>query len=297
MRRLSLIFFLLSGFFVVNTYGADDPVVASIGDKKILLSDFNRWTRFGSEESVRSLEQDPKRRDALLRQIVNSMVVSEKAREEGFDRRPDIKENMELLINNFLTIEYLDKAVAQKVEVDEKEIRRFYEESKSRFEVPEKVRARHILIKVDRTAPAEALEKARDKAKNILKKVRAGEDFSELASRFSEDPGSKQNGGDLGFFPRGRMAPEFEKAAFSLKPGEVSEIVQTNFGFHIIKADQKMEPSIQPLENVKEQLRKKLTVDRKREAVDAYVDKITKEAGVEFFVDDLFGLTSDPHMK
>lgn len=297
MKRPFLTVLLILSFFVVPAFGGDDDLVARIGDRKILLSDFNRWVRFGSEESVTSLEQDPKHRDSLLRQIVTSIVIAEQARKEGFDKRPDIQENMELLINNFLTLEYLDKAVAQKVEVKEKDLKRFYKENKQKFQVPEKVRARHILIRVDRTASDDELKKALDRAESVLKKVRAGEDFSQLASEFSEDAGSGKKGGDLGFFPRDMMAPEFEKAAFALKPGQVSEIVHTSFGFHIIKVEEKMEPSIQPFEDVKDQLRRNVAVEMKREAVDAYVDKVTREAGVEFFVEPLLGSKKDPHMR
>ena len=131
----------------------------------------------------------------------------------------------------------------------------------------------------------------------MLKRVKAGEDFSKLASEFSDDPGSKKKGGDLGFFSRGRMAPEFEKAAFSLKPGKVSGVIQTNFGFHIIKVEKKMKSSIQPYKEVKDNLRKKVSIDKKKKAVDEYVKKITKEADVEFYLDSLFGSSKDPHRK
>ena len=95
--------------------GNSDPVVARIGEKQFQLSDFNRWVSYGSEKARKEIEKNPKRKASMLRQIVTSMVIADQARKEGFDQRPDTKENMELVINNFLTIEYLDKAVAQKV--------------------------------------------------------------------------------------------------------------------------------------------------------------------------------------
>jgi parvulin-like peptidyl-prolyl isomerase len=107
----------------------------------------------------------------------------------------------------------------------------------------EQVHARHILISIKTPeAPSDdALDKpqARAKAEELLKRIRAGEDFGSLAKEFSKDPGSKENGGDLGWFGRGRMVPEFEKAAFALQPGQVSDIVESQFGFHIIKVDER----------------------------------------------------------
>ena len=297
MRILLVMLFLLTVPIFSIASEKNDPVVARIGDKQFRLSDFNRWMSFGSEQSRASLEKDPKRRASMLRQIVTSMVVAEQARKQGFDQRPDIRENMELLINNFLTIEYLDKVIAQKVEVKDKDVRRYYNQHKDTFRVPERVKARHILVKVNRTAPEEALKHARVKAENILKRVKAGEDFARLASEYSDDPGSKKKGGDVGFFSRGRMAPEFERAAFSLKPGEVSDIVQTNFGFHIIKVEEKKDPSIKPYKAVKEQLRKKVEIDMKKKAVDTYVEKIIEEKNVSFDLEGLFGSGKDPHMK
>ena len=297
MRKMFIALLLLAVPVFSIASEKNDPVVARMGEQQFRLSDFNRWMSFGSEQTRAALEKDPKRRAAMLRQIVTSMVIAEQARKKGFDQRPDIRENMELLIHNYLTIEYLDKVIAQKVTVKDKDVRRYYNQNKDKFRQPERIRARHILIKVNRTAPEEELSKARQKADTILNRVKAGEDFSKLASEYSDDPGSKRKGGDLGFFSRGRMAPEFEKVAFSLKPGNVSGGVQTNFGFHIIKVEKKMKSSIQPYKEVKDNLRKKVTIDKKKKAVDEYVKKITKEADVEFNLDSLFGSSKDPHRK
>ncbi len=297
MKKLLIILFAIFVPVFVMAISTDDPVVAKIGNKMIMKSDFERWISFGSEQTRVALEKDPKRRASMLRQIITSMVIADQARKEGFSQRQDIKENMELLINNFLTIEYFDKVIAQKIEVKDKHIRQYYEENKSKFKVPARVRARHILVKVNRTAPEGELKQAQEQANQILKRIKSGEDFSKLAAEYSDDPGSKETGGDIGFFSRGRMAPEFENTAFSLKPGETSDIVQTNFGFHIIRVTDRKDPSIQPYETVKEQLRKKVAINMKKKAVDDYVDKIIEEKDVEFYLEGLFGPGKDPHMK
>ena len=124
--------------------------------------------------------------------------------------------------------------------------------------------------------------------KKILKQLKAGEDFAKLATEHSEDPGSKTKGGDIGYFSKGRMAPEFEKTAFALKTGETSDIIQTNFGFHIIKLEDRRTRSIRPYATVKDQLQKKVAVDKKKKAVDEYVQRISKDADIEIVLDNLF---------
>ena len=120
------------------------------------------------------------------------------------------------------------------------------------------VKARHILIRVAPESSQEDKKKAWRKQKDILKRIQGGEEFEKLANEFSDDQGTKSKGGDLGFFPRGRMVKTFEDAVFALKPGEVSNVVETQFGYHIIKVDDHKEPSIEPFESVKEKINEKL---------------------------------------
>ena len=297
MQKILITLFILSVPVWGSASEKNDPDVARIGEKQFRLSDVNRWMSFGSEQTRAALEKDPKRRASMLRQIVTSMAIAEEARKKGFDQRPDVRENMELLINNFLTIEYLDKVISKNVTVREKDLRRYYKNNKNKFKVPERVRARHILIKVNRTAPEEELKKARKKAREIQRRVQAGGDFAILAAELSDDPGSKRKGGDLGFVARGRMAPEFEKVAFSLKPGKVSDIVQTKFGFHVIRVEEKKKSSVRPYKTVKEQVRIKVSIDLKKKAVEEYIEEITKDADVVFEFDNLFGSSKDPHRR
>ena len=118
------------------------------------------------------------------------------------------------------------------------EIKKYYEDNRFRYtDLEEQVRARHILLKVDKDAKEEVKAEVRAKIEGILARVRSGEDFADLAREFSEDPGSGKKGGDLGYNPRGRMVPEFDKVMFALKPGDISDVVETQYGFHIIKVE------------------------------------------------------------
>lgn len=127
-------------------------------------------------------------------------------------------------------------ALAQDIEVSEEELRKYYAENAARYSTPEERRASHILIKAERVAPATEREKAKAKASALQAEAKKNPDrFAELAKKNSEDPGSAAQGGDLDFFARGAMTKPFEDAAFSMKAGEISDVIESDFGYHVIK--------------------------------------------------------------
>src|SRR5260370_23096101 len=133
-----------------------------------------------------------------------------------------------------------------KVNVTDADVKKFYDDNPAKFEQPEMVRASHILLGTKDQSSGTDLSDDQKKAKrkqidDILKRARDGEDFAKLAKEYSEDPGSKDKGGEY-TFPRGQMVPEFEAAAFSLKTNQVSDVVTTQFGYHIIKLSEKLPP-------------------------------------------------------
>ena len=140
--------------------------------------------------------------------------------------------------------------VSASLNIPETQVLADYNSRKNDFQVTERVKARHILLKTEGTT--EALVKP--KADALLKQLKAGGDFAKLAKENSNDPGSATQGGDLGFLVKGQTVPEFEKSAFSLKPGEISDLVKTQYGFHIIQVQQHDQPQIQPFEQVKNQI-------------------------------------------
>jgi peptidyl-prolyl cis-trans isomerase D len=160
-------------------------------------------------------------------------------------------------------VAYSPKDFAAMAAPDDAAIQAYYDEHRDdRFTEQEQVRASHILIPLTPDADDAAKAAARKKADDILAKVNAGGDFAALAKENSGDPGSASKGGDLGFFPRGRMVGPFETAAFSLEPGKVSEIVETPFGFHIIRVDEKKAGGPRPLPEVRDQIVATLTEER-----------------------------------
>lgn len=163
--------------------------------------------------------------------------------------------------------------IRSQVKVDESELRSRYEAARASYRQPEGVKAQHILITLAPGAPAEEAAAARRKAEDVLARARAGADFTELARQNSQEPGAAETGGDLGFFSRGQMVPEFENAAFSMQPGEISDIVQTQFGLHVIKVNERRDESFRSFEEVRPELEARLVDERvkaqAREAITA----------------------------
>ncbi len=148
---------------------------------------------------------------------------------------------------------YIETKIVPTIQVTEQEVSAFYTENPQMFQSPEQVHARHILFTVAEDADAQAIVDARGKADDARKRALAGEDFAELATELSEGP-SAPNGGDLGFFSKDRMVPEFADAAFALEVGQISEVVRTQFGFHVIKVEEHREAGTVPLEEASDDL-------------------------------------------
>lgn len=184
------------------------------------------------------------------------------------------------LERNMAIKEFIDKQFVQKVTISDKESKAYYESNPEYFKQPEQVQASHILIKIDSEADESQKAQARKKIEKIQKRLQKGEDFAALAKEFSQCP-SNAKGGDLGYFQRGQMVPPFEQVAFALKPGAVSDIVETRFGYHLIKViDKKSETTI-PYKDVKDKLEQHLKQEKIQKEVTLYVEKLKEKAKVE----------------
>jgi peptidyl-prolyl cis-trans isomerase C len=167
-------------------------------------------------------------------------------------------------------------------EPNEAAIKAFYDENADQFKEPESIHAKHILIKPeDGNDPNKAKAAAKAKAEEVMKKVKDGGNFEELAKEYSACPSAK-NGGDLGDAPKGSFVPEFEKAAYALEPNQVSDIVETEFGYHIIKLVSHKQANVVSLESAKEKIAEHLTNQQKEQVVLAYIKQIKNEADIKF---------------
>jgi peptidyl-prolyl cis-trans isomerase C len=179
--------------------------------------------------------------------------------------------------------ELIDKEVSEKIKVSDEETKSFYDKNPQLFQQPEQVKASHILIKAEADAPADKKAEARKKIEAVQQKVQKGEDFATLAKTYSEGP-SGPRGGDLGYFKRGQMVKPFEEAAFSLKPNETSEIVETRFGYHLIKVNDKKPAKKMTYAEVKDRLNEHLKKQKTDSEASAYIETLRKDAKIEKFL-------------
>jgi len=164
-------------------------------------------------------------------------------------------------------------ALRAKVVVPPSEIERTYNNNLEQYSTPEQVRASHILLKTEGKDDAAVKAKAED----ILRQARAGADFAELAKKYSEDEASQKNGGDLDYFGRGRMVAEFDQAAFALEPGKISDLVKTQYGYHIIKVVDKKAATTRPLADVRQQIQDQLAYERAQAQASDLAQALEKE--------------------
>jgi len=180
----------------------------------------------------------------------------------------------------------IDRELKSKVSISNDDVKKFYEENPAQFEQPEMVKAAHVLLstldkETQAPLPAPKKKEKEEQIRKLKERAEKGEDFSALAKQYSEDPGSKENGGEY-TFPRGEMVKEFEAAAFSLKTNQVSDVVETKFGYHIIKLLEKMPAQKVELEKVSENLKAGLINREVQKQLPDYFEKLKKDFNVEF---------------
>ena len=171
-----------------------------------------------------------------------------------------------------------------KTAVSAEQVNDFYVKNPSAFQQGERVKASHILIRVQANADAAEREKAREKAAGILADLKAGKDFAALAKQYSDDPGSGAQGGDLGFFQRGQMVPPFEQAAFALQVGQTSDLVTSDFGIHIIRVTDRQPGRTQPLEEVKTDIEEYLLGQNREAQTRLFVESLKTKGKVEIYI-------------
>lgn len=207
--------------------------------------------------------------EEAFRKVLKERGITEK------ELKADIKKG--LYIRRFL-----DTKVFKDITVSEEEKKQEYEKNKDKLDVPEQVRARHILVRMAEDASQEEKDKARGKIEDLRKRAVSGEDFEELARNNSED-GSASRGGDLGYFKRGDMVEPFESAAFGLKEGEISGLVETRFGYHIIQHVNTMPAHTLTYGEVAEEIERFLLNQRRSQELNKFVDGLKKGAKVETY--------------
>lgn len=230
---------------------------------------------------VEAPDEEIDRSIAELRSIFDSENGYQiKLKDEGFNDET-FREHMARMYKAKL---YLDEIRMGASEVSDADLERYYRENENRLTLPEQVRVRHILLTWKPMGTKDDRGVIRQQMPPILARAREGEDFAALAREFSDDYATKQLGGDTGFFKRGDMAPAFEAVAFSLQPGEISEPVETPFGVHIIRLEERRKEELLALDDVRDQLREHVRNEQAEAAVTAEIDKLKANAEIEVLI-------------
>ncbi len=194
------------------------------------------------------------------------------------------EEEVKLQIRKALAIrELIEGKITQKISISEQESRAYYDEHPQAFQQDEQVKASHILIKVGPDADSSKKAEARKKIEQIQTQLKSGKDFSTLAKNHSEGPSSVK-GGDLGYFKRGQMVKPFEDAAFALPPDEVSDIVETRFGYHLIKVYDKKSGGIVAYREAEEKINQYLKQEKSKNEIKNYIQKLRQKAEIKKFL-------------
>jgi len=256
-------------------------VVATYGKHKLTLDDFEAEVE-KLPPQVQPMLSSPERRKQFLETFIISQLLIDEARAKGLDKDEEIRKQVEETEKR-LILQRAYGDLQQAVSVTDAEVEAYYNANPNEFSTAE-IRASHILVEDEATAA------------ELLKKARANPDsFAKLAKENSKDTATAPNGGDLGFFGRGRMVPDFEKAAFALeKPGDISEVVKSPFGYHIIMLDERKEGEKKPLDQVKEQIRVTLLQQKQEKSIEAHFDKLKADNQVRINDDVLAKFTAAP---
>src|SRR5438105_7011728 len=245
---------------------AADPVIISAGDITIKQSEFENALK-SLPPQYQQYAMGPGKRE-FADDFLRMEMLAAKGTKEGLDRDADVQQQLALMKENLVGNAELKK-IESTIKISDEDLKKIYDANKKEYET---VKASHILIAfkgspaAQKDKPELTEEQAKAKADDIRAKLVAGADFAETAKKESDDTGSGSRGGDLGSFGHGQMVPEFEAAAFAAKPGEITPVVRTQFGYHIIKVESK---DAVPFAQVKDTIEKKEHQARVTAALDA----------------------------
>jgi len=258
--------FLKGGDKATATQEIEGEILAKVGDDVILEKDIDMLlSKIPQQYRMRYSSADA--RKEIVQRLVDVKMLAWEAKRRGIDKRADVKTRIEYLIDQMLAKE-LEEEVSNNIEVTDKEVAKYYDEHKDKFSTPPKIKVSHILVKT------------KEEAEEVLKEIKGGKDFAALAKEKSNCPSAKK-GGDLGWISKGRMDPAFEKAAFALGTGDISDVVKTSYGYHIIKAEDKRLAKVKDLDKVKASIEKTLIDDKLKGSVEDLSSDIKSKVNIE----------------
>ncbi len=300
MKRFLLVGLLIVGLLLL--VGCGDKVAATVNGKKIYGNEVEKGLKTLINQYPQMVEDitsdiEGEFREMVLDNLIIEVLVAEEAAKEGVEISKDeidseiekVKkdfpdeqaflealkkndmalENLEEEIEKFLIQQKMIEKVTASIEATDKEVEEYYEKNKESFMEPEQVHAKHILLEDEETA------------KKVLTALEDGSDFAELASEHSTDPGSKDKGGDLDWMSRDQLVPEFAEAAFNLSIGQLSDLVKSQFGYHIIVVEERKEALQKSFEDVKEEIEQIILEEKRSEKFQDWIEDLKEKADIE----------------
>jgi peptidyl-prolyl cis-trans isomerase C len=252
---------------------AADPVIARVNGVEIRQSDI----AIAEEDLGRDIPANDEqgKRDYVVGYLTDMILIAKAAEAQKIPDTPVFKQRLGWI--RYKTLMETLLAAESKTATAEPALRKIYDDATKQMKGEEEVRARHILFRVTDPNNQAASKSAEDKVKATIERIKKGEDFATLAQALTEDPSGKQNGGDLGYFTRGQMVPEFSEVAFRLEKGQVSDPVKTQVGWHVLKVEDKRQRAAPPFEQVREEIEQFAT----RKAQVDFVTKLRADAKIE----------------
>ncbi|MBM4305401.1 MAG: hypothetical protein FJ115_00415 [Deltaproteobacteria bacterium] len=273
------IVFIIGIFFLLSTLSCGDSGKGDLGRKELVrinklsisIEEFRQMSEKQPLEGKMRLLDEKGMRDFLENYVITREVLYQEAKKKGFDKKEEILAKVDDFRRAMIIDALIEEELRGKSEATNEEIQRYYRENKSLFTEPVEVKVRHIVVNSEPVL------------KEVLTRLSKGESFEKLASTFNIDR-TREDGGNLGYIRRGQLAPsfaQFEEAAFSLvKKGELSEVVRTPYGFHIIQLEEMRGANLRPLEQVRERIRFFLQAKKRQEAYLGYVKEVKSKASI-----------------
>jgi peptidyl-prolyl cis-trans isomerase C len=275
------VLFILSALVAASTFSFALSGCAKKADQGKVLATYDGGAVTEAEflkavhsmpEHIRTVAQEKK--SEFLESFATERLLLQEAEAKGVQHLADVQDVLRQSRNRVLVTKLIEQEVEKKLEVTDAEIKTYYDAHTDEFIVPYRLRASHILVR------------DRKEAEALVVRIKAGELFEELAKKYSMDP-TAAKGGDLGYVRKGQLIPEIEEALFGLKVGDLSEVTQSKFGFHILKATGEAKPQTKDLHLVSKDIRDRLTLEKRSQAFNALIERLKKKSGLKLNTDEL----------
>jgi peptidyl-prolyl cis-trans isomerase C len=243
-------------------------VLVTIDKEKITMEEFNKELDKIPMNMKMAVATESGKKSFLDRLIMKKLLLME-ANKDKMENEKEFQTRLLDIKEQLLIESLLKKKIASDSQLSDDELKKYYEANKDKFKKEKEINTRHILLKTE------------EEAKQIKEKLQNGEDFIELAKKYSIDPNAKTTGGEIGFHPKGTLFPEYEEAAFKLtKIGQVSNIVKSQLGYHIIRLEGTKPPAFVSFDEVKDFIKQQLVQEKQKELVEKYIDGLKKNAKI-----------------